>query len=428
MKHNTGIHPRVSTRRYTLQTNDISVQSKEREKIQREITVRGLCGLENLGNTCYINSILQCINNLPIFSAYIRKRLYMNQLEHNKLDPDKTITDNLSKLFTNMFIENKILVPKTIKILSGIKCDIFSGFDQNDSHEYLNFILDQIHTDIRYPIKDIRYNNIRSSVADYIALHKKIRTIMLDHNISDQDKIHAQNEFNRYIDEHKNDVVIAHSYMYWSNYIRVNHNSVINDLFTGLFHSTVKCLECNNISHNFEPFNVISVEIDNTNGDTLDSCITSFIKEEQLTDHNMYMCDVCNKKVNAIKSINIWDAPEYLIIHIKRFNKKYSNGLVSINKNNKLIKFPINDFNIDKYTDYIQVDYNSKNNINYDLCGISKHYGSYNSGHYTAQCRSIINKKWYNYDDQNVRAIKDDMIEQELVTKEAYILFYSRKH
>ena len=59
----------------------------------------------------------------------------------------------------------------------------------------------------------------------------------------------------------------------------------------------------------------------------------------------------------------------------------------------------------------------------YDLYAVCNHTGNMNSGHYTAFCRNHRDGQWYSYDDSQVNPIS----ESEVVTKGAYMLFYSRR-
>ena len=56
-------------------------QETEEEKVERlKVTVRGLSGLENIGNTCYMNSIIQCLTSLDFLRSWLLKNKYEKQL------------------------------------------------------------------------------------------------------------------------------------------------------------------------------------------------------------------------------------------------------------------------------------------------------------------------------------------------------------
>jgi ubiquitin C-terminal hydrolase len=87
------------------------------------------------------------------------------------------------------------------------------------------------------------------------------------------------------------------------------------------------------------------------------------------------------------------------------------------------INFPTKNLNISEYT----ADIHPINNTIYDLYAISDHSGSCNSGHYIAYCKNSINGLWYGFNDDKVFHVPDADLEKEIITKNAYILFYVRR-
>jgi ubiquitin carboxyl-terminal hydrolase 4/11/15 len=83
------------------------------------------------------------------------------------------------------------------------------------------------------------------------------------------------------------------------------------------------------------------------------------------------------------------------------------------------INFPINDFNINKYV------LNNENNNVYNLYGVIYHSGTKDNGHYYVNAYNLYKKKWYNFDDKKVKEILD--LNNEIITKNAYVLFYIKK-
>ena len=99
------------------------------------------------------------------------------------------------------------------------------------------------------------------------------------------------------------------------------------------------------------------------------------------------------------------------IVSFKRFN---NSGV----KNNRKINFPIENLNLERYVlGYDQDD--SK----YDLYAISNHIGGTRGGHYYAYVKNSDNN-WYKYNDKYVSSLS----EADLITPEAYCLFYKKKN
>ena len=142
-----------------------------------------------------------------------------------------------------------------------------------------------------------------------------------------------------------------------------------------------------------------------------------FKREERLND-DVWFCNKCNNFKSASKKLSINKSPNYLIIHLKRFNIKnslFSNKLSS-EKNDCFIDFPIKNFDLSN-----NVDGKDKGNSIYDLYGVIEHYGRLSYGHYIAKCKNF--GKWYEFNDDRVCLINTDKI----VTQNAYILFYKKK-
>jgi ubiquitin carboxyl-terminal hydrolase 4/11/15 len=117
--------------------------------------------------------------------------------------------------------------------------------------------------------------------------------------------------------------------------------------------------------------------------------------------------------------MEIYAAPEYLILHLKRFS--HSRGIMGGGKKvGSLITFPVEGMDLSKY---ILKNSNLNEKFVYDLYAVSNHFGGLDGGHYTAFCRNPVLGKWYDCDDSTVTK----MSASDVVTKAAYVLFYKRR-
>jgi len=153
---------------------------------------------------------------------------------------------------------------------------------------------------------------------------------------------------------------------------------------------------------------------------TLESCLRKYNTREQLGPMDEWYSPFSKKHVQAWKEMSIWSLPEILVIHLKRFSYEAGQYMVHREKVSSLVHFPLRGLDMAPYT--LGPEKDSGNTI-YDLFAVSNHFGGLGGGHYTAFAKNHKNGKWYDFDDASVRAIQ----ENEIVSSNAYVLFYQRR-
>ncbi|XP_007425865.1 ubiquitin carboxyl-terminal hydrolase 4 [Python bivittatus] len=175
----------------------------------------GLCGLSNLGNTCFMNSALQCLSNTPPLTDYFLEDKYEAEInQDNPLGMRGEIAEAYAELIKQMWSGgNSHVAPRMFKTQVGRFAPQFSGYQQQDSQELLAFLLDGLHEDL---------NRVK----------KKPYLELKDAN-------------------GRPDSVVAKES--WENH-QLRNDSIIVDIFHGLFKSTLVCPKCSKISVTFDPF------------------------------------------------------------------------------------------------------------------------------------------------------------------------------
>ena len=336
---------------------------------------KGLSGLVNLGNTCFINSCVQILSHTYELNDFLNKENYKKKIK-NKYESALLLEwDNLRKILWN---ENCVVSPgkfiQTIKKISEIKDkDIFTGYSQNDVPEFLLFLIDCFHESLSREIK-MTITGVIENETDDIAVkcYEMIK--------------------NMYSKEYSE---------IWNLFYAV-HVSVISSLETG-----------KQIGMSPEPYFMIDLPIPpDKKYPSLTDCFDHYVNGEILDGDNAFYDKDSNKYIDISKKIQFWSFPNILVIDLKRFNSRNQ-------KNQILISFPLENLDLSKYV----IGY-KKDSYVYDLFGVCNHSGGPLGGHYTSFVKNA-NGKWYHFNDSDV---SDVGLADSIVTPKAYCLFYRKKN
>jgi ubiquitin C-terminal hydrolase len=358
-------------------------------------------GLNNIGNTCYLNSGLQMLIQNKDFCKRI--------LEYKEISENFEI---MSQFISNYYdSSNKSITPDKVKrIVERVK-PIFRGTKQHDSEEFIISLIEILNNDIVLNTINKQNNLILQQ------LSMTQNTNLIETFKSDTIKIILDFTNNKIIfdkllqliNSYRKDLCNQLNNSGFSNFIselNPNENS-LKEIFEFEIEKRIKCKEinCLNTRFVFSKEILLTVPI-NEESSNLDECYHDFKAHELLTGDEMVECEKCVKKQVTSTKINIRSWSKNLIICLNRYkNSKQTNNVSS--KINKDIEIPF-------YWRH-----------GYKIRGAVVHSGQVGGGHYFYIGRNIDANNWTIYDDSSASQIINNDRAQQYLNK-AYIFHYSQ--
>ncbi|TDH71888.1 hypothetical protein CCR75_002676 [Bremia lactucae] len=184
---------------------------------------RGKMGLRNLGNTCFMNSALQCLSHVDLLTRYFLSNKYKKDLNRdNPLGTGGNLAEEYDALLKELwFGSGSNTSPANLKGAISRFAPQFSGFQQHDAQELFAFIIDGLHEDLNR-VKHKPYTEVKES------------------------------------DGSQDDAAVAEEA--WKRHL-LRNDSIFVDHIQGQFKSTVVCPVCDKVSITFDPFNCIQLEL-----------------------------------------------------------------------------------------------------------------------------------------------------------------------
>jgi len=356
---------------------------------------KGITGLINLGNTCFVNSCLQALSHTYELNRFLNDEKYKKRLTKK---PDAVLLSEWDKLRTLMWSENCIVSPGgfigSMKQIARLKNqELFTQNSQNDVQEFLVFMLDSFH----------------------MALSREVNMVITGSVNNDKD------------------VIGQRCYEMMRQMYTKNYSEMLN-LFYGIQMTLITEITGTGdgdgdgdgavLSISPEPFSMISLSIPlveipgtgKTRIPTLVDCFSHYCAGEVMKGDNAWFNDKTGKYQNVKRGVMYWSLPNIMIVDLKRVQYT-ERGPVKVTIP---VEIPLRGLDLSSFVN----GYKRESYI-YDLYAVCNHHGNASrSGHYTATICSASNT-WYTFNDETVKEteIKGDSITSNV----PYCLFYRKR-
>ena len=389
---NIMLKQREEMEKYKKENEQMKTQNQQLKKENSLLKLNKepiLVGLNNIGATCYMNATLQCLSNTTNLTEYFLKKFNYEQNNKKRLMSNEyyNVVNNLWDRNNN----NKSFSPESFKEKLSQENPLFKGIQANDSKDLINFLLERFHLELNEP-KNVQNNNM-----------------MNNYVIAQNDQLNEDKMLKIFINE-----------------FEIKYNSIISNLFYGMFETKSQCQKCKNIKYNFQVYSFLEFPLEqvnkfcfnqgkrqnynsNKNPDVdLYECFEYNSNLELMSGDNQMYCNICNSTQDALYGTQIYSAPNYLIINLNRGRGAVYECNVNFPEKLNIINF---------------ITFKNGNTV-FELYAVICHLGpSSMSGHFVAYCKKKKDdhNKWYLFNDAFVSECKN---QEEYRNGMPYILFY----
>ena len=279
----------------------------------------------------------------------------------------------------------------------------FAGYEQQDAHEFVVFLLDALIDDTNEVPAKAAYRELTERAEDS------------DARVADL----------------------------WWRYMSEHCSSRVRDIFTGQLKTAVRCAACGHVSRAFDTFTTLSLPLPVHGGGggggalALDECLRAFTATAELSGDNASYCSRCRTHQTSAKTMTLFRLPPLLIVHLKRFSSPgggggggggfggYGYGRRST-KIDVDVRFPRGAERLDLRPFLPDGAPAAAPGActTYTCVGVSNHSGGLSGGHYTADAFNCDAQAWHHFNDSHVsRASERDLADESAA---AYMIFYLR--
>jgi len=322
--------------------------------------MRGILGLANLGNTCYMNATIQALRHCPEWTLYCTQ----NRVQEHITDPKKSCSvmtlayqDLLKSIWGGTgpgYVRPLDFYSKLSDSVRGTIYDDFMRRTPQDAHEFLVWLLDQM----------------------YMGTQKEVNIAV------------------------RNEASLAPMTLQavkgWKAAFEKQY-SPLTDLVFGMYRIQYECKGCAAVHTRWETFNTLKVSLaqkEDGSPMTLEEMIEHEFRDEEIEG---YHCDACKEKPTAIRRVTIWRLPKILIVTLKRFTPMGTRDNRPLNYDGHALTLG---------SSFAPESHEQSKTHSYKLFSTVDHHGHHMGGHYPAQTYNPVWKVWHLYDDETAHSIE----------------------
>ncbi|XP_029951439.1 putative ubiquitin carboxyl-terminal hydrolase 50 [Salarias fasciatus] len=307
----------------------------------------GVCGLDNSGNSCYLNAVLQCLCSTVPLVEHLLHQDTRRELARSKC----RVAEVFVRLLEQMWLgRSSSCAPVEAR---SVLCSIlpqFNNYSQQDAQELLLFLLNAFHDDLR-------------------KMRATTRRPRQEHNR----KCAAE-------------------------------STIVSHLFEGRLSYVTLCMQCDHQAHSEQSFTVLSLPIPtHLIRCSIQDCLSLFFEQTVLTGGEQMLCSVCGLRRETAILTCLDKPPEILTLHLKRFGCKGRSQV-------KLRTDVVFSMKLD-LSPFVSSSLPNDLYSSYHLYAVVNHIGHLNMGHYTALCLNAPARTWHCFDDSTVREVQDSLVQ-----------------
>lgn len=334
-------------------------------------------GLLNLGNTCFLNAVLQAFWRCAPLKEYLLKdTVPIRMRKESKKSP---LVSALQKFFVDMKAASHGMyrpagvVDAILSTVSACDDDWYMPRQQADAAECIQYFLDGIHDAVYRPVR--------------ITIHGETLT-----------------------SEHKSQILALKS---WEQFFAKEYSPIVEH-FYGQYQIRIQCQKCRNVSERYEPWLMLKAPIpggDKAGSDipTFEACMNAAFAPETIPD---YACEHCKTAQMAVLTTRIAKLPNILLLTFKRFTNTGA-------KIRGQIDWDLDVLSLQPWMAFARCPFSDTPvAAKFRTFAVIEHAGSAKNGHYRMFAREAQDQ-WFECDDESVKPV----LSKHVVSPDSYVIF-----